>query len=75
MKTFLLNEFSAGAAATAALVSQLNRPTSSAHPIRRLAYADSIARLNEAVIIQEAEDAEGNVTRDADCAHHRRHPK
>jgi asparaginyl-tRNA synthetase len=51
---------------TAALIKQLNpsfaRP---ARPFKRLAYVDAIAWLNEHGIQHEAEDADGNVIKDA----------
>jgi asparaginyl-tRNA synthetase len=52
---------------TAALIQQLNpsfaRP---ARPFKRIAYVDAIAWLNEHGIEHEAEDAQGNVIKDAD---------
>ena len=52
---------------TAALIKQLNpsfvRP---ARPFKRMAYVDAIPWLNEHGIEHEAEDAEGNVIKDAD---------
>ena len=52
---------------TAALIKQLN-PTFArpARPFKRLAYVDAIAWLNEHGIQHEAEDANGNVIKDAD---------
>jgi len=52
---------------TATLIKQLNpsfaRPV---RPFKRIAYVDAIAWLNEHGIEHEAEDAEGNVIKDAD---------
>ncbi|KAI9511494.1 asparaginyl-tRNA synthetase [Russula earlei] len=51
----------------AALIKQLNPSfTPPARPFKRLAYVDAIAWLNEHGIKHEAEDAEGNVIKDAD---------
>jgi len=51
---------------TAALIKQLNPSfTRPARPFKRLAYVDAIAWLNEYEIQREAEDADGNVIKDA----------
>lgn len=52
--------------ASAALIKQLNPNfTAPARPFLRLSYVDAIKWLNEHGIQHEAEDAEGNVIRDA----------
>jgi asparaginyl-tRNA synthetase len=51
---------------TAALIKQLNPSfTRPARPFKRIAYVDAIAWLNEHGIQREAEDADGNVIKDA----------
>ena len=51
---------------SAALIRQLNPSfTPPARPFKRLAYVDAIAWLNEHGILHEAEDADGNVIKDA----------
>jgi len=52
---------------TAALIKQLNRSfTPPSRPFKRLSYVDAIAWLNEHGIQHDADDAEGNVIKDAE---------
>jgi len=52
---------------TAALIKQLNRSfTPPSRPFKRLSYVDAIAWLNEYGIQHDAEDADGNVIKDAE---------